>query len=125
MLTEEQRIYQNEWYHNNKEKRQASARANMKAWRANNPAAAKRAVKKWRDKNPDHLRNYLLKKNYGITLAERDTLFEAQGSKCAICHSKSTSGKGWHVDHCHKTKKVRGILCAHCNLMIGHAKDNA
>ena len=74
--------------------------------------------------HPEHLKNYLLKKNYGITIAERDAIFEAQDKKCAICKSSTTKGLGWHVDHCHKTKQVRGILCNHCNLMIGHARDN-
>ena len=28
------------------------------------------------------------------------------------------------VDHCHKTGKIRGLLCSTCNLMIGNAYDN-
>ena len=28
------------------------------------------------------------------------------------------------IDHCHRSSKVRGILCRSCNLMIGHAFDS-
>lgn len=31
---------------------------------------------------------------------------------------------GFTVDHCHKTKRVRGIICHHCNLVLGHARDS-
>lgn len=27
-------------------------------------------------------------------------------------------------DHCHKTERQRGLICSHCNLMLGHAFDN-
>lgn len=43
-----------------------------------------------------------------------------QGGKCAIC----PNGLAYAVDHCHTTGKVRGYLCSHCNLMLGHAQDN-
>jgi len=62
---------------------------------------------------------------YGITVAQRDALFEAQGKKCAICGSADQKSKsGWHTDHDHKTGKVRGILCQPCNLMLGAIDDD-
>lgn len=61
---------------------------------------------------------------YGITQDERDEMFVAQGSCCKICKSKEHGGRGWHTDHIHGTKTVRGILCHHCNLALGNVKDN-
>jgi hypothetical protein len=62
---------------------------------------------------------------YGITIAQRDAILSSQGGVCAICKSSEPSNvKGWHVDHCHATGKLRAILCHHCNCGIGHAKDS-
>lgn len=61
---------------------------------------------------------------YGITKAEAISLQESQGNKCAICEQELTDSKKTHVDHCHETNKVRGILCLHCNTGLGHFKDN-
>jgi hypothetical protein len=61
---------------------------------------------------------------YGITQEQRDDIFVKQGSCCAICKSKYHGGRGWHTDHDHVTKKVRGILCHPCNLALGNVKDN-
>lgn len=65
-----------------------------------------------------------LKKIYGITSDQWWDMFEEQNSKCKICKSDTTAGHNWHTDHCHETNKVRGILCYHCNLLLGMAKDD-
>ena len=63
-------------------------------------------------------------KKYGLTPETYEELLNSQGRRCAICLVSTPSGKkGWHVDHCHKTGKVRGILCNNCNVVLGHARD--
>lgn len=57
--------------------------------------------------------------------SEREIMFQSQGSCCCICKTrKPGSRKGWHTDHCHRERKVRAILCHHCNLMLGFSRDN-
>lgn len=67
-----------------------------------------------------------LKHRYGITLEEYEVLLESQNFKCKICGSKENT-QGWRlaVDHCHKTGRVRGLLCHNCNRALGLFKDNA
>lgn len=61
----------------------------------------------------------------GITKKQWEKMFDSQGNACAICGSlESGSKKGWHLDHCHKTKTIRFILCIHCNRGLGGFKDN-
>jgi hypothetical protein len=61
-----------------------------------------------------------LRRNYGITQDEYLRMEASQGGRCAIC---GTEDKGkWqylHVDHCHATGKVRGLLCVKCNTALG------
>lgn len=61
------------------------------------------------------------KMKYGVTQAQWDKLFEAQGRRCAICRCAKPPGKTtwWCTDHDHNTKKIRGILCATCNRHLG------
>ena len=67
-----------------------------------------------------------LRRNYGLTVAERNAMFLAQGGLCLICGRTAATGryKQGHIDHDHQTGKVRGILCFSCNVMLGSAKDN-
>ncbi|MEU9650129.1 endonuclease VII domain-containing protein [Streptomyces sp. NPDC048110] len=60
-----------------------------------------------------------LKRQYGITEAERDALITSQGGVCCICLAAPAA----HVDHCHETGRVRGVLCFSCNAALGQFKD--
>ncbi|MEU3839903.1 endonuclease VII domain-containing protein [Streptomyces sp. NPDC028635] len=60
-----------------------------------------------------------LKRQYGITEAERDALIAAQCRVCCICLAAPPA----HVDHCHETGRVRGVLCFSCNAALGQFKD--
>ncbi len=65
------------------------------------------------------VRNSELKKGFGITIDDYDKILEKQDFKCAICRiPQSSLEKRLAVDHCHKTGKVRGLLCLSCNTVI-------
>ena len=89
----------------------------------------------WRKAQPDYERRRYaerkeetqerhLKRKYGITLADYAAMLEQQGGKCAICGKPEPEHKKLDVDHCHKTKVVRGLLCTSCNRVLGHAWDS-
>jgi hypothetical protein len=60
-------------------------------------------------------------KKYGMTFDECDALLTST-DRCQICDQKPE--KKLVVDHCHKTGKVRGLLCQQCNLGLGAFRDN-
>jgi hypothetical protein len=83
----------------------------------------------WERKNPDKVRaikkNSNLRRNYGTTLAEFNRLYLVQKGLCAICSSPETdSTRSLSLDHCHKTKRIRALLCAQCNTGLGKFKDS-
>lgn len=61
-----------------------------------------------------------LKYEYAMTVDELNQRRIKQEYKCAICLEPSKLV----VDHCHRTKRVRGLLCNSCNLGLGLFKDN-
>ena len=66
-----------------------------------------------------------LKRAYGIGYAEYLTMLEVQNGCCAICGTDDFGNrKAFHVDHCHDTGKVRGLLCGNCNSGIGNLRDD-
>ena len=74
-------------------------------------------------------RNHYLQRNYNITLEQYDELLEQQNGVCAICKNPETAKNQFGVlrlavDHNHKTRKVRGLLCQRCNFVIGHSYED-
>lgn len=78
-----------------------------------------------------YVRRRRLAEKYGLTPGDVDRMLAEQGGVCAICQGSATSVNGasgktvdFCVDHCHVTKKVRGMLCSGCNRGIGLLQDN-
>ena len=65
-----------------------------------------------------------LKNLYGISPEEYDDMLAKQQGGCAMCGKKCKSGKSLSVDHCHATGKIRGLLCAKCNMSLGCLNDD-
>jgi hypothetical protein len=75
----------------------------------------------WRSIGPQRRRGQQLKQ-YGITLEAYEKLLERQGSACAICREKFIATP--HLDHCHLTGRVRGLVCRRCNTGLGCFRDD-
>ena len=94
-------------------------------WRRANLHVVAALQKKARARDPERFKDYMRKQNYGMAPGEFAKLLELQGGKCAICKTTEPGGRGtFHVDHCHDLKIIRGLLCHHCNVLLGHAKDS-
>jgi len=65
-------------------------------------------------------RYYHLKRRYNLTREAYDTLVQAQAGLCAICTTRPAE----HIDHDHRTGKVRGLLCFGCNGGLGQFRDS-
>lgn len=114
------------WSQRNREKVREWARGyyqrNREAILAKHTARRRAAgVAEW-----DYRRRLYFKRKYGITPEQRDEMIAAQAGKCAICCSLFRPKKynDTHLDHCHETGLVRGVLCAKCNRGMGMLGDN-
>ncbi len=87
----------------------------------------KEAGAKYKTESPvkfEHSRNKKrLKHAYGLEWEDYLELSETQDNVCKIC---GRGNKGWllAVDHCHKTGRIRGLLCNTCNRALGLFQDN-
>lgn len=102
----------------------------VRAWKARNPERAaehnRRSVANWRRRNPERVAQGRLAERLmpGFTSDHWQAMSEAQGGKCAICRREPTK-KRLAIDHDHSTRRVRGLLCAKCNLVLGLMGDDA
>lgn len=87
-------------------------------------------LKRLRSRTKEQIKNEFIKSTYGIDLDEYWRMWKSQKGVCLICGNKETRKSRYGgickltIDHCHKTKKVRGLLCHKCNNGLGQFKDN-
>jgi hypothetical protein len=103
------------------------------------PGYMRERARAWRLANPEYVKEYRRKnrraiyitesmRKYGITREWFDEQMRVQGQACATCalpfdwDDKQTKP---HIDHCHATGKVRGLLCNGCNTILGLVSDSA
>lgn len=114
-----ERAMAKDWYERNKDK----ATAKVRDWRERNADA----VKQYRSEN--RRKHYLQEvvRKYDVDPAWFDEQMQKQGGSCACCRRDFAWGKKQttpHVDHCHESQKVRGILCNRCNTVLGLCQDD-
>lgn len=61
---------------------------------------------------------------YCLSSEEYERSIKEQNYKCKICKRANSTGKRLAIDHCHRTGKVRGLLCEKCNHGLGKFEDN-
>ncbi len=99
-------------------------KAGMREYRLANLDKFNAAKKRYELKHPDTYTNSQLKYKFGITLDQFNEMAKAQNNTCLICQQPEVNGNRLSVDHCHKTGKIRGLLCDGCNVGLGRFKDS-
>ncbi len=100
-----------------RERTQVWVRDNPDRKQANNRAYAASGRKKPSDRKSH------LKRTFGLTLEDYDRMLAEQDGGCAICGDPPGT-TALHVDHCHETGEVRGLLCFRCNSALGNLRDD-
>lgn|ERR1044072_7726085 len=96
----------------------ACNRKDCKAYSASNKPKRNARLRDWRKKNPEKARANDRRKHirrYGITLDDLEAMRVRQANLCLLC----LQAKSLHIDHCHQTGRVRGLLCPSCNNVVG------
>jgi hypothetical protein len=106
-----------------------SYKARIVARRERYREISKLRSREWRERNKEKVRENNIKR-YGISLKAFEDMFNNQNGCCAICNLQLIKFGGpmqnekAHVDHCHVTGNVRGLLCGQCNIGLGAFKDS-
>lgn len=82
----------------------------------------------WIDKRPQYKymshRAWKLKNHYGLSVDDYERMQQNQKGVCKICQ-KPPGKRRLAVDHCHTNNKVRALLCASCNTLLGVIENAA
>jgi len=72
--------------------------------------------------DPDFHRKRNLKATFGLEWEDYQAMLEQQGHRCASCRLEFERTP--HVDHNHRTDRIRAILCHRCNTALGQLRDD-
>lgn len=122
------RIKANTIKYSKSEKGKASQKKGNDKYRASDKGRI--SLAKYREKHKDRIKYIMRRGNLfrrrGITLEEYDGILLQQNGVCAICGTTDTGRAGvFHVDHCHQSGAVRGLLCNKCNTGLGMFRESA
>lgn len=88
-------------------------------------------MREYRRSNPERVRGHDLKKRFGISVEDYQRMLDEQQGVCKICEQpevkldhRTKLPRRLAVDHCHKTGRVRALLCSDCNTAIGLLKED-
>lgn len=88
-------------------------------------------MREYNKKNPAKRKHGDLKKKFGISYQDYEKMLTAQQGVCKVClkpesqvHPITEVPYMLSVDHCHRTGKIRGLLCNRCNRVLGMVDDN-
>lgn len=95
-----------------------------KEWVLTNPSRRAKNQKEYHERKKEILSEKRRFRIYGLTPKDFTEIISKQKGKCALCEIPFKSKKFTHIDHCHATGKVRGILCMKCNVLIGYMEKN-
>ena len=102
--------------------------ATQKRYRTNHRALVTERTRLWANTEigMKSCRNSQFKRKYGITLEQYEVMLVKQEDSCAICPRKNgDDNRRLFIDHCHKTGKVRGLLCYRCNTGLASFRDDS
>jgi hypothetical protein len=107
-------------------RKQVNKRPDQKEKAASRKYRYDRSAKGWEAKS-----KWRFKREYGISVEDARHLLSAQDGRCAniACCKQIEFGvkdrkKIAVIDHCHKTGRVRGVMCDMCNKTMGMSADN-
>jgi len=137
---EKQRIRSKEWYLKNKDKAKLYSKEYADKTREKRRERQRVYYKKHKEMI-DKRNSLWMKKNteavakakfigrlasvYNLSLDQYNKMFEDQNGCCAICNiTEKDNKKRLAIDHCHKTNKVRQLLCSNCNVVLGLLDDD-
>jgi len=112
----------------NKNERIKHHRDRKSKWFQENKNKIRERIIKKRNENPELTKNqdfkYFIKYMYNISYEEYEKMLIEQNYRCKICGFKTPKNKRLlKIDHDHKTKKIRGLLCFNCNTALGKFND--
>lgn len=134
MVDEQRRAYNREWNRRNREHvkayrdrtrehRNARRRERYREDHEYREKAKAEARASARRRGPFERKALRAKQTFGLDPGLYEDLHDRG---CAICGANPLVDPAvrMHVDHDHRTGKVRGLLCQSCNIAIGHIHDD-